>query len=800
MKKIYIILFLLVCFDTIHSQILQHAQGEILVQTSSAEDVEKIISGISVLRKSRASYMPLSPASSYYKIIFDFTSINEDIMLEKIRSHKKTIAAQFNHTISFRQKNPNDTSFGKQWHWLNTGVNGKTKDIDSKAYLGWYKSTGGKTKSGREIVVAVIDDGTELSHTDLRQNLYVNTKEIEGNKIDDDENGYVDDYNGWYINAQNDSVMGGFHGVKVNGLIGAKGNNTTGVTGANWNIKILNVKYDVSAGIKESDVLAGYSYILQQRKLYNTTNGLKGAFIVATNASWGIDNGKAIDAPLWCGMYDSLGMAGILNVSAADNRTSVNVDIDGDLPSVCTSNFLIPVTSISSDGKRQAAFGPKNIDIAAPGELIFTTFPNNRYATESGTSMASPIVTGAIGLLYSNQCTLLDNLALTNPSAAALLVRNAIVTSVDTISTLKNQVASNGYLNILKAINNIQASCAACASGALSSRIYIDSLVLDGLRFRSRDNKGYGDFSGVDSLTPTISSDGQVLLKIYPKSNDSINFYIVNIWIDRNQDKDFDDSAELVWTSGRPRTGNLISNIYLPITKIDSFGLTKLRISLKAVTNITDTLRPRPCEFFAAGEVEDYDIRFLPKDFNCPDVLELESFMVTENSAVIFYQKIVPKLFYMVRHKEASASKWDTLPTRDTMISLSGLKKCTDYIVESKTICDSDTSRFKTMIKFKTLGCTTPAKDQIAFNDAMVFPNPFTNYFNVRFHITDPLKKVKLRVVSMNGTLISERNLGALNTGQHELSMHMNNEMVAGIYFVMLQSEKGTLSRKVMKY
>jgi hypothetical protein len=102
--------------------------------------------------------------------------------------------------------------------------------------------------------------------------------------------------------------------------------------------------------------------------------------------------------------------------------------------------------------------------------------------------------------------------------------------------------------------------------------------------------------------------------------------------------------------------------------------------------------------------VEDYTIKFLPKSFDCPDVLELDTAFITENSARIFYQKIYPKLFYFIRYKEAGAAKWDTLPTRDTMVLLPSLKECTDYVVESKTICDSDTSSLKQCLKFKTKG------------------------------------------------------------------------------------------------
>lgn len=800
MRNLFILLGILFGTACTLAQKLNRVQGEILVQVENEKDIQQLISKISPLRKSKATYTSLAAQAYWYKINFDYTEYNEVEVLNKIRSNKRTIAAQFNHLISFRHKNPNDTLYSKQWQWQNTGINGKAKDIDTKAYLAWYKTTGGRTKKGREIVVAIIDDGTETNHIDLKQNIYINHNEIQGNNIDDDENGYIDDYYGWNIKLQNDSVDGGNHGIGVSGLVGAKGNNIGGVTGVNWNIKMLNIKYDVSSGIQESDVISGYAYILQQRKLYNSSNGAKGAFVVASNASWGIDDGKAADAPLWCAIYDSLGTAGILNITAADNRTTVNVDSTGDLPSVCPSNYLVAVTSITSDGKRAAAQGPKNIDLAAPGDFVYTTKANNRYGTEAGTSFAAPIVAGAIGLLYSNQCSVLDELALSNPAAAALMVRNAILNAVDTTTNLKTAVASGGYLNILKAVNTIQASCAACASGALASRIYIDSIVIDGMRFRSKDNNGYGDFTGVDSLTPSINRDGQALLKIFPRANDSINFYFIRIWMDRNQDKDFDDTAELVWSSGNQfRTGNIVSNIFLPITKIDSTGLTKLRISLKAVSSIIDTLKPSPCGFFNFGEVEDYDIKFLPKSFDCPDVLELESAMISEDGAKIFYQKIIPKLFYMIRYKEASAQKWDTLPTRDSMVSLSGLKKCTDYIVESKTLCDSDTSKFRTMLKFKTLGCSVPFKDQLVFNDALVYPNPFNNHFTVRFNIADPLKKVKLRLVSINGSLISEQNLGSLNAGQHEISIHDGSRMSIGTYFVILQSEKGSMSRKLMK-
>lgn len=803
MKKTLFIFSLLILSLTSRGQALHHAQGEILVQVKNADDLKKLISQISPLRASNTiqTILPLSVTQTLYKLQFDYTRFDENEVLAKILSNKRTLGAQFNHFIKFRDRIPSDTLFKNQWQWLNNGLNGKTKGIDVKASRAWHATTGGITKLGKEIVVAVIDDGTESIHPDLKNNIWINQHEVPGNKIDDDANGYVDDYYGWNVLSGNDSIEGGEHGVSVNGLIGGQGNNITGVSGINWNVKMMNLKYNVRLGIKESDVITAYSYVLRQRQLYNASRGATGAFIVASNASWGIDDGQAADAPLWCAIYDSLGQAGILNVSAADNRVGINVDSIGDLPTLCPSDFLLSVTSIESDGKVAGASGPKNIDIAAPGNNIFTTRPDGKYGFDSGTSFAAPIVTGAIGLLYANLCGQLDEMAITNPAAAALLVKNAIMSTAVSLPSLNNVVISNGYLNVLGALDYVQKSCMACSSRGLASRIYIDSLVLDGMRFRSRDNFGYGGFTNIDSLMPMINIDGQMLLKVYPISNDSLTQYYLRVWIDRNLDNDFDDTAELAWDSGPQRlVGPIVSNIYLPPTAIDSSGQTTIRIALKAAVNIDDTLRPGPCDFFNAGEVEDYTIKLLPKSYDCPDALELVSSKVTENSATIFYQKIIPKLFYFIRYREASSNKWDTLPTRDTMVMLTMLKKCTDYVVESKTICDSDTSRFKTMLKFKTTGCTVASSDRPSpFNHINVFPNPFTDRISIRFDLQKPSKQTYVRMVNINGSLVQERSLGTLSSGTQDITLYTRSGIPAGMYLVHISNTDGTVVKKVVK-
>ncbi|HNR09293.1 MAG TPA: S8 family peptidase [Saprospiraceae bacterium] len=802
MKKSYLVLWLLCTAYFSGAQKLDHVQGEILVQVQKESDIATILSRYTALRRS-GTVRALAPQARIYSLRFDFAKYHEGELLEKVRKHPKTLAAQFNHLITPRQNIPDDPSFSLQWQWLNNGVNGKTKGIDTKAYLAWNKSTGGMTRQGREIVVAVIDDGTELTHPDLMPNTWVNEDEIPSNQLDDDQNGYVDDYLGWNILSGNDSIGEGEHGVSVNGLIGAAGNNQTGVSGINWNVKMMNLKYDVRQGIKESEVISGYLYVLNQRKIYNASQGQKGSFVVATNASWGIDNGKPEDAPLWCGIYDSLGKVGILNVAATDNRTQVNIDSLGDLPCLCPSDFLLAVTAIGSDGKRTGAYGVNNIDLAAPGDNVYTTRPMGMYGFDSGTSFAAPVIAGAIGYLYSNSCNQLESLALTDPSAATLQVREAILSSVEKLESLAGLVHSGGTLNLLRALDRIQIACTACTSRGLESRIYIDSLILDGMKFRSRDNFGYGDFTAVDSLRPVINLDGQILLKVYPYLKDSLTQYYLRVWLDRNHDHDFSDTAELVWDSGPTRlTGNLVSNIHLSPTLINSTGISTLRISLKAAVNIGDTALPEPCDFFNAGEVEDYAIQIRPKSFDCPDVLELDSTAVYETSAIIRYQQILPKLFYLVRYREASSAKWDTLPTRDTMVRLDKLKECTEYIVESKTVCDSDTTRFKNMFRFRTLGCTVPVREISPFSQVNIFPNPFSTRFTVRFSTERPLENVVFRVVDIRGSVLQTRALGRLGSGTHDIAgeNYSGLSMPSGVYFVQLLSQEGAISRKILKF
>lgn len=304
----------------------------------------------------------------------------------------EVVSAQQNHYLSLRSNLlPNDPLFSQQWQYLNDGSNGGVPNADLDADLAWNISTGGMTMAGDSIVIAVIDGGVNKTHPDLVKNLWRNTAETPNDGIDNDGNGYVDDFLGWNVFAQNDNIQGitTQHGTPVTGIIGASGNNNLGVTGVNWNVKIM----FVAGGNLESDLLAAYDYILRARLKYNATNGAAGAFVVAANCSWGIDYGMPANAPLWCAAFDEMGEAGILSVAATAN-TAVNVDLAGDLPTTCPSDFLLSVTSLNKMDELAptAAWGPVNIDLGAYGEGVFTTSAANQYGVHAGTSFAAPQV------------------------------------------------------------------------------------------------------------------------------------------------------------------------------------------------------------------------------------------------------------------------------------------------------------------------------------------------------------------------------------------------------------------------
>ena len=365
----------------------------------------------------------------------------EDIM-NHLTANADVRVIQNNHTnITLREAIPDDPYYGQQW----------APAIMSLPQAWEEFTTGGVTATGDTIVVAVIDGGADWTHEDL--NCWINTREIPNNGIDDDNNGYVDDYRGWNAYNHNGYVGANHHGTHVSGIIGAVGDNETGVCGVNWNVKVMSI---CGSSSDESIVVEAYSYALEMRARYNETNGEEGAFIVSTNSSFGVDYGNPDDYPIWCSMYDEMGNVGILSCGAGPNL-NVNVDVVGDVPSTCPGNYLIGITNTTSQDVKNngAGYGINNIDIGAPGTSIYSTTPNNNYGNSTGTSMATPQVSGTIALMYAALSEEMMQACKSDPALFCLSVRQSLFDGADHLTSLDGLVASGRRLNAYGAIENL---------------------------------------------------------------------------------------------------------------------------------------------------------------------------------------------------------------------------------------------------------------------------------------------------------------------------------------------------------
>jgi subtilisin family serine protease len=319
---------------------------------------------------------------------------------------------------------PNDPLFATQWNLRNVGQYSSTFGNDIRATTAWSVTTG-----SRSVVVAVVDSGIDVTHPDLAANIWTNPGETPGNGIDDDHNGYVDDVHGWnFVNNNNNvgDVYG--HGTHVAGIIGATGNNGIGVTGIDWQVSLMALKFQDSSGIGyTSSMLAALSYATMMRRDH-------GINIVATNNSWRAPAGPSLVVE---NAIRAQGDAGITFVAAAGNNGSDNDTLPRypgsyRLPNVITVAALSTMNSLAS----MSNYGSSTVDLAAPGSLIQSTFPGGSYGILSGTSMATPHVTGVVALL-----------AAAKPGITVAEARTAILGSTTPVAGLVGKTITGGRLN-----------------------------------------------------------------------------------------------------------------------------------------------------------------------------------------------------------------------------------------------------------------------------------------------------------------------------------------------------------------
>lgn len=410
--------------------------NEVIVRLQKGANAQRVVDQMPANYEFQIERL-LSAPTDIWLFTFNNEVTNVDQVIRDLKNLNAVFQAQVNTLVDLREA-PDDPLYSSQWQHQN---------IDSEE--AWDISTGGTSATGEDIVVCIIESANVMGHPDLVGNHWTNTAEV-ADGTDTDGNGYIDDINGWNVSTNNDNIGTGGHGTSVAGMIGAVGNNSVGVAGANWDVKMM-VVAGYNQPFTQANIVEAYTYPLQARILWNDTNGAEGAFVVATNASWGVDFGDPNDYPIWCGFYDDLGQAGIINCGATTNQ-NVNVDVVGDVPTACPSNYMVGVAATNINDISASGYGPNTINVAAPGTGIFTT-NNGGYGTTSGTSFASPLTAGVIGLMYSIPCESFMTLVKDDPQGAADIVMQALYDGVDQSAHLMTRVITGGRINTKNAID-----------------------------------------------------------------------------------------------------------------------------------------------------------------------------------------------------------------------------------------------------------------------------------------------------------------------------------------------------------
>jgi thermitase len=309
-----------------------------------------------------------------------------------------------------------DTRAGELW-----GLD-SPNDVDIDAPEAWQITTGVPS-----VVVAVIDSGFDLSHPDLFNKVWVNPGEVPGNGLDDDRDGKIDDVFGWnFLSNNNDIRDTDGHGTHVSGTIAAVANNATGITGIAPGVRIMPLKFiGPGGGGAISNAVDAIYYAVDH-----------GARVI--NASWGSNEySQALtDAIRYAASRD------VVFVTAAGNQ-AVNNDRFPSYPPNITSANLLSVAAIDTTGGLAdfSNYGPRTVQLAAPGVNILSTVPGGGYARYTGTSMAAPHVAAVAALVISR-----------SPRLSAGQVVQTILANVKPLPGLAGRVQSGGIVDAYRAL------------------------------------------------------------------------------------------------------------------------------------------------------------------------------------------------------------------------------------------------------------------------------------------------------------------------------------------------------------
>ncbi|MEX0670963.1 MAG: S8 family serine peptidase [Pirellulales bacterium] len=365
----------------------------------------------------------------------------------------------------------NDPGYGSGQLWgmysddqgSTVGPSGTTNAFGSQAEKAWD----GGFIGASSVAVGIVDEGFDITHPDLAANVWVNPFDPRDG-VDNDGNGYVDDVNGWDFYSNDNRVFDGAeddHGTHVAGTIAGAGGNGVGVAGVTWNTTLISTKFLGAGGGTTANAIKALDYLTDLRKRH-------GINVVASNNSWG---GGGYSSALHSAIIRHAN-AGILFVSAAGNGGSDGIGDSNDSVANYPSSYstlqgttttkaaafegVIAVAAITSTGglASYSNYGASTVDIGAPGSGIYSTLPGGGYGTYSGTSMATPHVTGSAALY-----------AAAYPNASAKQIRDAILGSAKPTAALAGKTVTGGRLDVAALVQQVPIAPPALAIASVAA-------------------------------------------------------------------------------------------------------------------------------------------------------------------------------------------------------------------------------------------------------------------------------------------------------------------------------------------
>jgi subtilisin family serine protease len=320
---------------------------------------------------------------------------------------------------------PHDPQFGEQWALANSGQRGGKQGADISAPLAWATTTGSE-----DVVVAVLDSGVDYKHDDLKPNMWKRPASMD--PYQDAELGSIDDEYGFNaVENARDPMDDNGHGTHCAGIIGAEGENDIGIAGVNWKVRIMPLKFMNAGGFGTTkDAIEAINYVIDRKKA--------GVNVRIISASWGSTQRSRALEDVIRKAYEN----DILFVAAAGNA-SVNNDRQPHFPSSYNVPNVVSVAALDRNDQLASFsnWGVKSVAIAAPGVDILSTWLGNAYEEKSGTSMATPVVSGVAALVVAQ-----------NPRISVDQLRSKLLASSDPIIALKGKTVTGGRINAAKAL------------------------------------------------------------------------------------------------------------------------------------------------------------------------------------------------------------------------------------------------------------------------------------------------------------------------------------------------------------